>query len=81
VDYLLVRCDTELPTPDFGNATRNLCAFWDNGCRLPPDCRSLICLQWFCEPLRQDLDIDVVNERIAAVKSVVANFSFRELLA
>jgi hypothetical protein len=80
VDYLLVRCDTELPAPDFDNAVRNLCAFWDNGCRLPPDCRSLLCLQWFCEPLRQDLDMNAVNERIAAVQAVAHNFSIHRLL-
>lgn len=35
-DYLLVRCGTELPAADLSNAEKNLCAFWDNGCRLPP---------------------------------------------
>lgn len=80
VDYLLVRCDTELPEPDFNNAARNLCAFWDNGCRLKPDCRSLLCLQFFCEPLRQYLDMDSVNRRLAAVHSVVSNFSMGRLL-
>jgi hypothetical protein len=80
VDYLLVRCDTELPEPNFDNSVRNLCAFWDNGCRLRPDCRSLLCLQFFCESLRCDLDMILVNERIAAVQSVVNNFSMSQLL-
>ncbi|MBN2398996.1 MAG: hypothetical protein JXI33_01505 [Candidatus Aminicenantes bacterium] len=79
IDYLLVRCDTELPEPDFRNGRRNLCAFWDNGCRLPPDCRSLLCLQFFCEPLRSDLDMNLVNDRLAVLKSVVDNFSLARL--
>ena len=80
VDYLLIRCDTELPEPNFDNSDRNLCAFWDNGCRLKPDSRSLLCLQFFCEPLRHDLDMDLVNKRIAAVQSVVEHFSVGQLL-
>jgi hypothetical protein len=80
VDFLLVRSDTELPEPDFTNSVRNLCAFWDDGCRLRPDCRSLLCLQFFCEPLRLDLNMDLVSRRIAAVRSVVHNFSMRKLL-
>jgi hypothetical protein len=78
-DYFLVRCDTGLPAPDFTNGRRNLCAFWDDGCRLEADCRSLLCLQFFCEPLRRDLDMDLVNGRIAAVQSVVDNFSLGRL--
>jgi hypothetical protein len=78
-EYLLARCDTELPAPNFANSRRNLCAFWDNGCRLRPDCRSLLCLQFFCETLRRDLDMDLVNGRIAAVQSVVDNFSLGRL--
>jgi len=80
VDYLLVRCDTDLPVPDFDRTGQNLCAFWDNGCPLRPDCRSLTCLQWFCEPIRQDLDMEAVNERIVAVKTIVDRFSLRQLL-
>jgi hypothetical protein len=81
IDYLLVRCDTELPVPNFANGRRNLCAFWDNGCRLRPDCRSLLCLQFYCEPLRRELDMDLVNGRIAAVQSVVNSFSLGRLFA
>lgn len=79
-DYLLARCDSDLPAPNFANGRRNLCAFWDNGCRLKPDSRSLTCLQFFCEPLRHDLDMDLVNKHIAAVQSVVNNFSLGQLL-
>jgi hypothetical protein len=78
-DYLLVRCDTELPAPDFSNGFRNLCQFWDNGCRLQPNCRSLLCLRFFCEPIRQDLNMELVNERIAAAQFVVDNFSLGRL--
>jgi hypothetical protein len=80
VDFLLARCDAELPEPDFDNNSRNLCAFWVNGCRLRPDCRSLTCLKFFCEPLRSELDMDLVNGRIAAVESVVEHFSLSRLL-
>ena len=79
-DYLLVRCDSKLPAPDFANGPRNLCAFWDNGCRLPLDCRSLLCLQFFCQPIRRDLDMGLVNNRIAKVQAVVNDFSMSQLL-
>jgi len=79
IDYLLARCGNELPSPDFANGQRNLCAFWDNGCRLQPDCRSLTCLQFFCQALRSDLDMGLVNQRVAAVQSVVDNFSLGKL--
>lgn len=79
-DYLLVRSDSKLPAPKFANSRRNLCPFWDNGCRLQPECRSLLCLQFFCEPLRRDLDMDLVDKRIAAVQAVVNNFSLSRLL-
>lgn len=78
-DYLLARCDSKLPEPDFANGQRSLCAFWDNGCRLQPDSRSLLCLKFFCEPLRCDLDMDLVNKRIAAVQVVVNDFSLKKL--
>jgi hypothetical protein len=80
VDYLLVRCETELPEPDFGNSAKNLCAFWNNGCRLNADCRSLMCLKFFCEPLRHVLNMNLVNKRVAAVQSVTDNFSLGKLL-
>jgi hypothetical protein len=80
LDYLLVRCDTELPEPNFDNNQHNLCVFWDNGCRLRLDCRSLLCLKFFCEPICRDLDMDLVSKRIAAVQSVVDNFSISQLL-
>jgi hypothetical protein len=79
-DYLLARCGSELPAPNFANNRQNLCAFWDNGCRLKPDCRSLLCLQFFCEALRRNLDMELVNRRITAVQSVVNNFSLGQLL-
>ena len=80
-DFLLVRCDNELPAPDFANAQKNLCPFLDNGCRLKPDCRSLTCLGFFCEQLRRGLDMDSVNRRLAAVQSVVNSFSLGRLFA
>jgi len=74
-DYLLVRCGGILPAPHFQNTRRNLCPFWENGCRLRPDCRSLLCLQYFCESLRHELDMDLVNKRIAEVQAILENFS------
>jgi hypothetical protein len=78
-DYLLVRCAGELPEPNFANSRLNLCAFWDNGCRLKPDSRSLLCLQYFCEPLRRVLEMEIVNRRVAELKVVVKNFSMSRL--
>jgi hypothetical protein len=80
IDYLLVRCDTELPAPNFENAQQNLCFYWENGCRLEPDCRSLTCLKFFCKPLRRDLDMVLVNRSLAKVQAVVNNFSMSRLL-
>lgn len=80
IDYLLARCDRKLPAAKFANGRRNLCPFWDNGCRLEPDRRSLLCLQYFCQPLRRELDMDLVDRRVADVKAVVDNFSMNRLL-
>lgn len=78
-DFLLARCDADFPEPDSANRARNFCAFWENGCRLDPDCRSLLCLQFFCEPLQRRLDMTEVNRRLAVVRDVVENFSLRRL--
>ena len=78
-DFLLARCDSELPEPDLTNRARNFCAFWDNGCRLDADCRSLICLGFFCESLRKRLDMNEVDGKLAAVRHVVENFSLHRL--
>jgi len=78
-DFLLARCDSKLPEPDAANRAKNFCAFWENGCRLDPECRSLLCLQFFCEPLQSRLDMNEVNRRLAVVRAVVENFSLRRL--
>jgi hypothetical protein len=79
VDYLLARCEEKFPAPNFENNRRNLCAFWDKGCRLGPSTRSLLCLQYFCDSLRRDLNMDLVELRLAAVRTVGNGFSLKEL--
>lgn len=78
-DFLLARCDSQLPEPDLTNRAKNFCAFWENGCRLNPNCRSLLCLQYFCEPLQRRLDMNEVNRRLALVQNVVDQFSLQRL--
>jgi len=81
VDYLLIRCDTTLPKPYFENAERNLCPFWKNGCILPLDCRSYLCIHYFCDALEEKLDMALVNKYLKKVKSVIDNFSIKECMA
>ena len=57
IDYILVRCDTVLPNPNFNNMEDNLCAFWAEGCIFPDDCRSFSCIKYFCDKLKSELDI------------------------
>ncbi len=80
VDFLLARHGKKLPAPDYAKNHENLCAFWDRGCRLPPASRSLLCLQYFCESLRRELDMNLVELRLEAVRAVVDGFSLAKLL-
>jgi hypothetical protein len=76
IDYVLARCDTELPKPQYANMTHNRCAYLaDNGCSLPLDCRSYTCTRYVCEKITKDLDVEVFAERIKALKSVIDQFS------
>lgn len=80
VDYLLVRHAYEFPAPDLKNVEKNICAFWENGCRLDPDARSLLCLQYFCETLRGSLNMVKVDNLLADVRAVVGGFSLQRLM-
>jgi hypothetical protein len=80
VDYLLVRCDTVLPDPYYENAEKNLCAFWSDGCILSLDCRSYLCIRYFCDTIKKELDIQVISEHLEKVKFVINNFSIRECM-
>jgi hypothetical protein len=80
IDYILVRCDTVLPNPNFGNMEDNLCAFWKNGCTLPHDCRSFSCTKYFCDTLKAELDLKVISEKVNIMKSILANFSIKKCL-
>jgi len=75
VDYLLVRCDTVLPNPYYENAQKNLCPFWSDGCILPVDCRSYLCIQYFCDKLKEELDMQLVSKYLEKVSSIINNFS------
>ena len=79
--YLLVRYDTTLPEPDYSNAERNLCPFWKDGCILPIDCRSYLCIQYFCDKLRKKLDMQMVNKHVEKLKDVLRSISVRDILS
>jgi len=80
-DYLLVRCDTALPDPCYPNAEKNLCPFWKAGCILSPDCRSFLCIQYFCETLRKNLDMAAVESSVGRTKAVLDSFSIGRCMA
>lgn len=79
-DYLLVRYDTKLPDPCYENAEKNLCLFFNNGCTLPADCRSLICIAFFCDTLRKELDMKLIDNYLQQARLILMNFSIRECL-
>jgi len=80
VDYLLIRCDTILPDPYYENAEKNLCPFWTDGCILPVDCRSYFCIQYFCDKLKKELDMQLISKYLEKVRFVLNNFSVRECM-
>jgi hypothetical protein len=80
VDYLLVRCDTILPEPYYEHAEKNLCTFWKDGCILPADCRSYLCIQYFCDELKNEVDMQLISKYLEKAESILTNFSLREIL-
>ncbi len=74
-DYLLVRCDKILPAPYYENAEKNLCPFWADGCILPVDCRSFLCIQFFCDKLKQEQDMELISEYLEKTQAVLNKFS------
>ncbi len=74
-DYLLARCDEILPDPCYENAGKNLCPFWDLGCILPVDCRSFLCIQFFCDKLKNALNMEAVTESLRKMQSILDSFS------
>jgi hypothetical protein len=80
IDYILVRCDTVLPIPNFTNMEKNLCAFWADGCVLPYDCRSFSCTKYFCDSLKNELDMKVISEHLQFLESLMRDFSIKRCL-
>jgi hypothetical protein len=80
IDYLLVRCDTILPDINVKNMDDNVCAFWVYGCSLPDDCRSFTCMHWFCDTLKEELDMKVISKHLGVLESVIKNFSVQKCL-
>ncbi len=80
VDYLLARCDTEFPVPKLENAESNLCPFWDQGCVLPIDSRSWLCIQFFCDPLKTRLDMQKVDPLLEKINAIIINFSLQKCM-
>lgn len=79
-DFLLVRCDTILPEPKYENAKKNLCPFWAHGCILPIDCRSLPCIQFFCDKLKKELNMKKIACHLEHAKSIVNKCTIQKLL-
>ena len=79
-DYLLTRCDETLPDPYYENTERNLCPFWADGCVLPVDCRSLLCIQFFCDKLKEELDMEPISKYLEEIQSVLNDFSIGECM-
>jgi hypothetical protein len=79
-DYLLTHCNDTLPDPDYGKAEKNLCPFWEHGCILPMDCRSYLCIQYFCDELKQELDMKTISEYLSKIESVLMDFSIAECM-
>jgi hypothetical protein len=80
IDYILVRSDIVLPDPIFKNLKGNLCAFWAEGCILPIDCRSFTCINYFCDDLKKEIDMNVIAEHLDTLKSVIDSFSIQKCL-
>jgi hypothetical protein len=74
-DYLLIRCNEVLPEPVYDNAEKNLCPFWVEGCILPLDCRSFLCVQFFCNKLKEELDMELVSKSMLKARSILNDFS------
>ena len=81
VDYLLIRCDTILPNACYENAEKNLCPFWRDGCILPLACRSYLCIQYFCDKLKEELDMKLISKYLEKARYVIDNFSIQECMA
>ena len=81
VDYLLVRSDTVLPEPNYENAKRNVCPFFCNGCILPADCRSFLCINFFCYDLKEALDMELISGSLNKAGGIVNNFSIARCMA
>jgi hypothetical protein len=79
-DYLLTQRDNELPVPDYEKAGRNLCPFWEQGCTLPVDCRSYLCIQYFCDELKWELDMELITGHLRKIESVLNSFSIAECM-
>ena len=79
-DYLMIRCDQILPDPCYENAEKNLCPFWDEGCILPVDCRSFLCIQFFCDKLKNTLNMEAVTESLEKIRSILDSFSIAKCM-
>lgn len=80
IDYVLVRCDTILPNPNFENMKNNLCPYWAEGCILPSDCRSFSCIKYFCDTLKREINMSIISEHLNVLEALYDNFSIKKCL-
>lgn len=81
IDYMLSRCDTVLPEPRYQNVEKNLCSFWNDGCILPVDARSYLCVRYFCDEIKEELDMEAVSSHLEKLKSMLSDLTLRELVS
>lgn len=80
IDYLLIRYNTILPEPNYQNVEKNLCPFWDHGCILPADSRSYLCIRYFCDEIKEELDMQQISRYLEKVKSILNDFSIGKFM-
>jgi len=59
---------------------KNVCPFYVNGCTLPVDCRSYLCIQYFCDKIKKELDMQLISKYLEKAKFVLNHFSVQECM-
>ncbi len=80
VDYLLTRCDIVLPVPNYENTAKNLCPFFTDGCIVAANGRSYLCIQYFCDDLKKEIDMQAASKYLRKLRFVIDNFSIAECM-
>ena len=79
-EFLLARYNNPRFKLRVENPGENLCPFWKNGCQIPEDSRSLLCISWFCEDLKKGLNMDKIALLVEEAEVLVKEFSLKKCL-